>query len=247
MRRITTLLLLSVSAFPQSAPAPTNPKASNAWMKVPSNSDSADTVSAALRKLRDEAFDKGLASPVRLTPENAGGYNIAEGSFFNATGEPMGGVKEFPEVPNRCVVIARFSGHRSFLSASEHSVYTEMALIVSYVFQSKGISLAPGSVITTAILGGTVRTPDGGIISLHTEPRAFELEPGKEYLLFLEYDPKTELVEPFTEWVISNGIVKPYSRLEERRARLGLSTVAGHSKEDVISIVQSELSVQKNK
>ena len=231
MKAFASIFLFSLLTYAKSPLTPVVPTAANAWIKVPSADNLPDTVSPEIRKLRDENFDKGLASPVPITPENAGSYHIAEGSYLNLTGKPLGGIKEFPAIPNRCVVIATFNGYKSFLSASSHSVYTEISLSVNYVFESSGISLAPGSSITTAILGGTVRLSHGEVISLLTEPKKFSLEPAKEYLLVLEYRPKTQLFDVENQWAIVNRVVQANSRIEERRASLGLSTVIGRSKE----------------
>ncbi len=244
---LPVLLTIGLLAHAQS-PEPSAPaNAANAWMKVPSANDVPDTVSPDARKLRDNRFDKGLASPVKITPDNASSFHVAEGSVLNLTGKPLGGIKEFPAVPDRCVVIATFTGYRTFFSASELSICTEIYLTVSYVFESNGISLALGSSITTAVPGGTIRLPSGEKMSLLTDPKAFFLQPGKEYLLVLQYDAPTQLFTIINDWVISHGAVQANSSIEKRRASLGLSTVIGRSKAQVISILQAEISANGDK
>jgi hypothetical protein len=102
----------------------------NAWMAVPTPYTAHDEgIAESVRAERDRFFDKD-SEEAPLTPERAAGTRVAGAVWF-------GPQPEIPEVPNRAIVIATFTEHRSILSASRRSVYTEITLNVEQVFEDQ--------------------------------------------------------------------------------------------------------------
>ena len=114
MKHSWTLLILAlvpvsaavgqaVAQATKSSPPP------NAWMKTPTDASAPDDVPAPVRMRRDQVWDGLIGARFVLTPETAPQDGISEGSFL---GKPA----EILEVPNRAVLIGRFTGYRSVLT-----------------------------------------------------------------------------------------------------------------------------------
>jgi hypothetical protein len=223
------LMLLGGSVLGQETRLP----APNAWMKVPTDLPSTDEATGALRAERDSSFDKPFLRRPVLTAENASSTAVSEGAYF-------ADAPEIPAFPDRAVVIGTFKSSRSVLSASGHCIYTELQFQVDTVFDKGPAPALAGSTITIAMVGGTVRKPDGEIISFLTQPRAYSIQPGGTYLAILEYRSKGQYYALGTTWDLSEGLTKPNSPLEKDRTERGKSTLVGLSKDQLIQLFTSK-------
>ncbi len=145
-------------------------------------------------------------------------------------------------MPNRTVLIGTFTDFKSIVSSSRKSVYTEVSVSVSYVFESANNDVAPGSAITVAVAGGSVRTEDGQVISCLTDPAEFFIQPRKKYLFVLSYNPKGQFYTVAKDWDLSTGVVKANSQSEQVRADKGRSSLIGLTEQNLIPTLQIELS-----
>lgn len=211
--------------------------AANSWIKTPTPDSSPDNVPPPIRSARSEFFDKGIGAASQLTPDSAAAVHLSEGSHFNVTGETP---PEIPDAAARAVLTGTFIGYRSVLTSSRRSIYTEVNITVSHVFEAPE-RLAEGSTITLALPGGTVGTTNG-TISYLTDPKAYSIEPNKRYLFVLSYHPKGDFYSLIATWNLSTGVVKPNSGAEQARAEAGESLLVGLTEDQLIPALNSLLS-----
>jgi len=136
---------------------------------------------------------------------------------------------EIKEVQNRVILTGAFTGHRSVLSASEFSLYTEVTLRVDEVFDDQSSSGHPfrNRDITLLLSGGTVTLRSGRILSHNTPPRRLFLEPDHKYLLVLSYHSDGDFYQYLDDWDISDGTVRANTYRTEYAARSGRSHLSG--------------------
>ncbi len=133
------------------------------------------------------------------------------------------------------------------MSASHGSVYTEAIFSVAAAIEAPGhLQLLPGSDITVALPGGTVRLEDGEVISFLTNPKRFFIQPGKKYLLVLSYELDKDFFSLGETWDLSSGTAKPNSAMEQLRAQNGRSVIVGRTEDDLISSLKSLLLIPSN-
>lgn len=66
-----------------------------------------------------------------------------------------------------------------------------------------------------------------GTISYLIDPEQFFIQPQKRYLLVLSYHQDGDFYTLAQSWELSNGVVKPNSKLEQNRAAKGKASLAG--------------------
>lgn len=205
------------------------PKGANDWMLAPTPTSAATGVSAELRHRRDLYYDAaarhiGIKQP--LTSALAAQFpGFGEGSRLSST-------PDIRPVPLRAIVTAKFGSARSILSASRLAVYTEVQFHVTDVFEDVSGHISPGTDITSAFLGGTVSTGDGQVISLMTSrPRRYFVQPGRTYLLVLQYKPTPEVYAIAGDWDFTSGVVRANSSFDREREIHGGSEILGLDKE----------------
>ena len=193
----------------------------NAWMKTPTpylewNKDIEPSVRAERDK--DADADAALEFPVTDPRAELPGPGIGDGI-------PQ---TDIQGDPNRVVLTGTFTKHRSVLSASEFSLYTEVTVHVDEVFEDRGASGAVhGGDVTIMISGGTVTLASGRTLTYGTEPIQFSLQPDHKYLLVLSYYREGNYFVVMDDWDISDGTVRPNTGPGEYRAKHGLSSLSG--------------------
>lgn len=199
--------------------------AADAWMLTPTpyldwNKD----ISSSLRAERDRFWDKASMSPVPLTQADS---SRVVGGSIDLTADPF----EIAHGPNRAVLTATFTGHRSVLSASEYSLYSEVTMHVDKVFEDRTGSGHPiaDHVITLVLYGGTVVLRNGQILSVDN-PEAnpeFFIQPGHRYLLVLEYHSEGDFYGYGDSWDMTNGKLRANSPRSLYFAQEGHSSLNG--------------------
>lgn len=231
MRRTQLLILLAFLAVAHAAHAQAKPEngakpAADAWMKEPTpylawNND----ISPELRSARNRFWDKASMSDIPLTQPGSGrvvggGYDMAWDSSEISD-----------RLENRTIVSATFVDHRSVLTPSERSLYAEVTLRVDKVYEEKtgkGESIA-GRDITLALYGGTVVLKDGQIFSIDAvmiPPDGF-IQPGRKYLLVLNYDAAGDFFKYSDSWDMTDGTLRATSVRAQDFARSGHSALNG--------------------
>ncbi len=219
---ITVVCALATAASSQTAPDNKSKPAPNAWMLTPTpylewNKDIAPSVRAE----RDEFWDSlstrdvPITSPSSVSPVVFGDYFIQG--------------PEIPDFPNRAIATATFTSHRSVLSASEFSMYTEVTLRVDEVFEDRTGSggLVAGKDITLLLPSGTVLLQSGQKLTADIPLDEPPLAPDHKYLFVMSYHPKGDFYDVTDDWDISDGIVRPNTGPGEYRAKHGLSSLNG--------------------
>jgi hypothetical protein len=74
-------------------------------------------------------------------------------------------------------------------------------------------------------------------------PEQFFIQPQKHYLLVLSYHSDGDFYTLAKSWELSNGIVKPNSKLEQLRATKGKSTLAGLPENQIAASLPAMLAV----
>ncbi len=220
---LATALLMGAAAA-QTGSTNNSKPAANSWMLTPTpylewNKD----ISPAVRTQRDHFWDK--SAPQRL-PLSA---PYPDAMAVN-TGEDGGGTKpEIRDFPNRVILTGTFEKHRSVLSASEFSLYTEATVRVGEVFDDQSGSGHPiaNQDITLLISGGTVALRSGRILTHNTDPREPFLEPGHKYLFVLVYYGEGDFYQFCDDWDISDGTVRANTPRTQYLARAGRSSLDG--------------------
>ena len=218
------LAAFGVAASAQTTSESKSKPAANAWMLTPTpylewNKD----VPPSVRAGRDRYSDQGAVGqkyPLTSPRSDAPGPGIGGGI-------PRSDIRP---APDRVVLAGTFTNHRSVLSASEFSLYTEVTVHVDEVFDDQGASRAhPDKDITILVGGGTVTLASGRILSYDTEPIRFSLQPAHKYLLLLSYRREGDFYALVDDWDISDGTVRPNTVPSEYRASHGLSSLSGLS------------------
>lgn len=200
-----------------------NVSAANAWMNTPTSYSAHDDfrVSTMTRAQRDQFWDNsGAAAQKPLTPETARAAAISLGS--RGPNPP-----ELPDAPNGAILIATFLGARSFLTASGRCVYTDITLRVDRIFESTNHTLLPNSNIALSIAGGTVKTPDGRVISYLTQPRDFFIQPFHQYLVDLSYHAAGDFFTKGPDWEVIDNVLHANDPYYIRLAKDGKSWIDG--------------------
>jgi hypothetical protein len=214
----------SLNASPgSSAKTPAPAAGANAWMAIPTafSDRNRDGPPESPRPGRDQFWDNAIGARVPLTPHPAFGSATSEGAWTDK--EP-----EIPKVPNRVVLTATFVRHRSILSESARSIYTEVAFLVDDVFEDQsGHTAAHGQYITVGLPGGSVLDGSGQKISYLIQPRKLFLQPEKKYLLVLSYKPEVDFYTVGDSWDISDGTVRLNSVRNTLLQREGRSSLVG--------------------
>ncbi len=178
-------------------------------------------IPASVRAGRDRYSDQGavgqrypLTSPLSDAPGPGHGDGIPRSDIMPAL--------------NRVILTGTFTKHRSVLSASEFSLYSDVTVQVDEVFEDQSASGAHSDRdITILVGGGTVTLASGRVLSHNTEPVRFSLQPDHKYLLVLSYYEKGDFYLVQNDWDISDGTVRPNTVPGEYRASHGLSSLSG--------------------
>lgn len=225
---LRTLLTGALIAVGVAAPAQTASKdavkpPANAWMLSPTpygawNQD----ISPALRAQRDRFWDDSAPQRLPLTAPNPDPMSVNSGNDGPIRPEIL-------DLPHRVVLTGTFVKHRSVLSASEMSLYTEVTIHVDEVFEDKsGSGLPfPSKEITLLFSGGAVTLRTGRTLYYHTGPQELFLEPNHKYLLVLSYHDEGDFYQYVDDWDISTGTVRANTDRTQYLAREGRSSLDG--------------------
>ena len=223
---LTGVLLATPILAPSQTTSSTAKPAANAWMLTPTPYLAWNLgVPASVRAQRDRFFDETSVQRVPLTAPGSDPGTVASGETFVGT-EP-----EISDVPNRVILTGKFTNHRSVLSASEFSLYTEITVHVDEVFEDRSGSGRPsaGEDIALLISGGAVTLRSGRSLSYNVAPVELFLEPDHRYLFVLSYHSDGEFYRYSEDWDLTDGTVRPNTSRTQYLARHGHSALSGVS------------------
>ncbi len=218
---MTVVCSLATAASAQTASENKSKPAPNAWMLAPTPyMEWNKGIAPSIRVERDKFADdlEGNETPLTVAEPRVLGPGHGGGMWKT----------EIPPVLDRVVLTGTFTTHRSVLSASEFSLYTEVKVHVDEVSEDRGASSAVrGGDVTIMLSGGTVVLSTGRVLTYNTQPIAFCLQPDHKYLLVLSYHRDGDFFIVGSDWDISDGIVRPNTEPGEFRAKHGLSSLNG--------------------
>lgn len=245
MRRVQLRLLVAMltyvsAVFAQAAPGDSSKPTADAWMKEPTPYLAwNDGVAPELRAARDHFWDEASMSHGPLT--QAGSGRVVGGSY-DMTDDPS----EISDLlTNRTIVTATFTEHRSVLSDSERSLYSEVTLHVDKVYEEKTgkHDSVAGSDITLIVYGGTVVLKDGKVFSVDAvmiPPDGF-IQPGRKYLLALSYHKDGDFFGYGDSWDMTDGTLRPTSVRARDFPRSGHSALNGIRVDQLDAVMAREL------
>jgi hypothetical protein len=146
-----------------------------------------------------------------------------------------------PVVPDRVVVVARFTGYEFVLTKSHFALFTEMYLSVERVLESASASIGIGTRLTAITIGGTVRLPSGRVLQRATGPRPFMPVPGHRYLLYLRYAADGDFYLIVKSVELAGGRALPNSPEDVENAENGTWPFLDQDEETVLSEVEGTL------
>ena len=194
-------------------------------------------ISPSVRAERDKSWDSLTTRDVPITSPSSVSPTAGGGADFSID-DP-----EIPDLPNRAIATATFTNHRSVLSASEFSIYTEVMLRVDEVFEDRSGSgeLVKGREITLLLPGGTVMLRSGQKLTADIPPDEPQLVPGHRYLLVMSYEPKGDFYDGTADWNISDGVVRPNTDFTRALAKEGRSRLNGLPVGQLGAVLSEEL------
>lgn len=213
--------------------------AQNRWMRTPVDIRAqSDRISPSNRSARDQYWDQVIGASDSLSQP----WSQAKGIPLSDSFTPK---PEFGDLADGVWLVGKFEGYRTFLSASQRSVYTEIDLRVQHVFgHPKVPSLAEGTVIHLDRPGGTIIAPWGSTLSYNVQPEQYDFQPGHTYLLALGYHPNgnfyTGEYSLAKRWDVSDGSVRPGSRSQAYRATHGQSEINGLAAADAVQLLDKK-------
>jgi hypothetical protein len=202
--------VFAVAASAQTTSEATSKAAASAWMSTPTpyldwNKD----ISASARAERNKFWDEASMSPVPLTQPGSG--RVVGGSYDMAWDR----FEISDVVKDRAVLTATFTGHRSVLTSSERSLYTEVTLRVDQVFEDRTGTGHPTANhdVTLILYGGTVILRNSQAFSVDNPGAQSELfiQPEHKYLFVLRYENAGDFYTLVDDWDISDGTVRANS------------------------------------
>jgi hypothetical protein len=204
-------------------------------MQTPSEVSSRDDLSPYFRHLRDEYWDFRYGNFGVLTPQTHIYWGQAFGPWIGDNG------LELPNLgKNEGGLIGTFARFKSVLSASGRAIYTDVTFTVGHVFlDAAGGHAALGGEITIDIIGGTVRTPSGEIISEYTEPRAYFMQPGRTYVLWgLVYEANGGFyTSGIPDWELLDGVVRANFDVAAAKAHGRATAFIGLTQDELIPLI----------
>ena len=238
---VTVTLAFAGAASSQTKSKDTSKPAANAWMLTPTpdlawNQD----IPASVRAQRDSYWGSLSFRRVPLTAPSGVGRGVDRATF--SADDP-----EIPDRPNRAVLTATFTKHRSVLSASEYSLYTEVTLHIEEVFEDRTGSGRPVAQkdITLLLPGGTVALRSGEILSDDIVASDMFFEPEHKYLLVMSYHQEGDFYTFADDWDISDGTVRPNTERAPYLATSGRSSLSGITVQQLGPALERPLHGQK--
>lgn len=157
-----------------------------------------DPSSAAVRSARSLKFNTGTG--YQLEEETPG---TEPRGYLTSIADHAGGFNAMPITPSSIILVGEATEHQPYLSADHSCVYTELSVKVSEVFQRRKDLPSGLSKITITQRGGTVKLPNGKLLSSLGINGETLLQMNIPYLLFLSYSKPTDDYTVLRAWDIS--------------------------------------------
>ncbi len=156
-------------------------------------------------------------------------------------GDSMRPTPELPVHDTDITVVATLGRFQPVLTTSQRSMFTELYFSIEEVLKNRpDMPLAPGQLVTSIMPGGSIRRSDGKVVRA-TATLDLTLSLGGRYVLFMNYDAKTDSYFVLKAWGLKDQSVVPANREDIARARMGTSRFAGGHETDLKAEIRQAL------
>jgi len=165
----------------------------------------------------------------------------ADGKSTALTGGPPSLI-EIADSPDSVWVVATFDHYLvESIDASFKLLYTEMSFKIGEVIKQPKALFSPGMFFDVDVEGGSLRSPQGDIISWHIPPRRYFVQHGHTYIMQIRPLEAGQFYFIGKVWDVSNGRVVPDHNDEVLRSAQGHSKLNGMTTENAVSYLRSVL------
>jgi hypothetical protein len=244
---VTIVAAIGTASFSQDCkplPASTqkSENAANGWMLTPVDIQAEqDSATPAERHARDTFWDKQIGATAQL-------YSPLSRRKPRPMIEAAPIYEEFTnsELRKGVWLAGTFESYRSYLSASQLSIYTEIKFRVSHILgHPKSPSLHEGSLISIGRAGGTIRAPRGKVVSYDIQPKTYDFQPGHTYLVAPTYVPEGDFYlfsdRMGLRWDVADGTAKPDTLRTVVRSVRQCSSIAGLPIQSAIEVLTQRI------
>jgi hypothetical protein len=117
-------------------------------------------------------------------------------------------IAALPTAESDAVVLGKVIDAKGYLSRDKTGAYSEFTVLIDEVFKFSDSSLVPGVSIIAEREGASVRLPDGRVIRYEIAYQGMP-QVGREYVLFLKYEPQGADYRLITGYEVRKGLVLP--------------------------------------
>jgi hypothetical protein len=117
-------------------------------------------------------------------------------------------VAALPTAESDAVVLGKVIDAKGYLSSDKTGAYSEFTVLIDKVFKFSDSSLVPGVSIIAEREGASVRLPNGRVIRYEIAYQGMP-QVGRQYVLFLKYEPQGDDYQILTGYEVRKGFVFP--------------------------------------
>ncbi len=211
----------------------------NKWRLTPVDLQlQSDRTAASVRAARNAYWQPILQSE---REREAGGRSTA------MTGGPPS-LNEVAAHPDSVWVVVSFDHYLvEPIDPDFRLLYTEMSFKVKEIIKQPKALFIPGASFDIDIEGGSIKTPQGDVISWHISPQRYFVQPGHVYIMEVRPREAGQLYFIVKVWDVSSGKVVVDHGDEVSRAAEGRSKLNGMTTQDAVSYLKSVLASDSSK
>lgn len=159
-----------------------------------------DLAEQARRIARSKRYDKRYTVPFDESPPDT----VAQ----STTSEWYLYVPALPTAESDAVVLGKVIDAKGYLSSDKTGAYSEFTVLIDQVLKFSDSSLVPGVSIIAEREGANVRLPDGRVVRYEILHQGMP-QVGRQYVLFLKYEPQGDDYRLITGYGVLKGLVLP--------------------------------------
>ena len=117
---------------------------------------------------------------------------------------------EIPAEPDAIWLVATFDHYLvKSIDPDFKLLYTEMSFKINEIIKQPSQLLSPGMSFDVDVEGGSVKTPQGDVVSWHVTARRYFVQPGHTYILEIRPNQAGQFYYISKAWDVSSGRVVP--------------------------------------
>jgi hypothetical protein len=220
---VTRLLLgaLAVANLPAFGWQDTNSRA-------PSLIPAVDHVSPAVRVARNDLYAPMVQAHPALSPGAPPPTTTVHGTL-----QP-----ELPVAKSQVIVVGKVVSINPWFITGNKGLYSEYRVAVTSVLMNRS-GWRQDTTLDVVEIGGSAQIPNIGTVADRVSGLGQQIETGRAYLLFLNYQPTAECFTFVKTWDVDTGQAIAVANDELLRVKQRTSTVSGLPLENLIAKVQA--------